>query len=34
MIIYLAHSEPIGTVFTDYKGHQLPALACPLYCLH
>lgn len=34
MILYLSHSEPIGTSFTDSSGHRLRALACPLYCIH
>ena len=34
MILHLAHSEPIGTEFTDSKGRTMLALACLLYSLH
>ena len=34
MILHLSHSEPIGTSFTDSRGHRLRALACLLYSIH
>ena len=30
MIIDLANSLPLGTVFRDWRGRYLIALACPL----
>lgn len=33
MVLSLLHSQPIGTCFTDLRGHRLLALACPLHAL-